>query len=237
MGTSFWRLDLGITSCYLLKAAEGYLLIDTAYAKDYRKFLRRLAALKISPKEIHTLLLTHHHDDHAGFAARLQAETGCRLIVHRKAVDPLGRGRAEDTLRPVNACTGAVLALFSLVHGEFSYPPLTVTVEDVVLAGDDHELLPGAGIAGSILCTPGHTADSLSVVLADGSAFVGDAAMNFLRFCGTRHRPIFVEDMEAVRASWDKLAAHGARRIYPAHGRPFPADRLALRGLRRRLDG
>jgi len=96
----------------------------------------------------------------------------------------------------------------------------------MVLTGDDETLLPRLGIAGKILATPGHSRDSLSVVLDDGRAFVGDVAMNFLRLTGVGHWPIYVEDLGEVASSWRKILDHGATSIYPSHGRPFAAREL-----------
>jgi len=95
-----------------------------------------------------------------------------------------------------------------------------------VVQGDEPDLLQEIGIDGVIFHTPGHSQDSISIVLADGSAFVGDAAMNFMRFFGTRYRPIYAEDYGKVYESWRKLIEHGASVIYTAHGAPFSADEL-----------
>ena len=77
--------------------------------------------------------------------------------------------------------------------------------------------------------TPGHTEDSISVLLSDGSAIVGDVAMNFLNICHTRHSPIYIQDFEEMYGSWKKLIEHGAKTIYPAHGKPFSAEELTLK--------
>ena len=53
--------------------------------------------------------------------------------------------------------------------------------------------------------------------------------MNFLRFTGVGHRPIFVENLDAVYKSWQRLIEAGARTIYPAHGKPFLAQELIRR--------
>jgi hypothetical protein len=50
--------------------------------------------------------------------------------------------------------------------------------------------------------------------------------MNFMRFFGTRYRPIYAEDYGKVYGSWRKLMEHGARVIYTADGAPFSADEL-----------
>ncbi|MGC9313436.1 MAG: MBL fold metallo-hydrolase [Sediminispirochaetaceae bacterium] len=231
---TFHPVNLGITTCYLLPAGEGYLLIDTGYEKDYPKFRRALTQLSIDPEEIRWLLLTHHHDDHAGFAARLIEETGCRLIVHADAVEPLARGESLETMEPVNGCIRAVFGLFSIFHGGFRYPPLSVNAADgrTVIIEADREIPDETGLSGRIITTPGHCGDSISVILDGGEAFVGDAAMNFLNFCRIHYRPIYVEDRQAVFRSWEKILDHGARMIYPAHGRPFPSGDL-VRSLKR----
>jgi len=221
------RVKLGWTQCYLLNCTGGYLLIDTDYSKYYRRFARELGNLGITLSDIKHLLLTHHHDDHAGFAAELVRSTGCQVIAHRHAVLPLSQGRSEGTDKPVNRRSRMALAVYTLSHKEFRFPPLTLTGNDVVIKGDNDGLLKEIGIDGVILHTPGHTRDSISVLLSDGSAFVGDAAMNFLRWTGMGHRPIVVEDIKIVYESWQKLRERGARVIYPSHGRPFPVTELA----------
>jgi hypothetical protein len=51
--------------------------------------------------------------------------------------------------------------------------------------------------------------------------------MNFLRFSGIRHRPIYVENIDDVFDGWRRVTEKGAKTIYPAHGSPFPARELS----------
>jgi hypothetical protein len=74
--------------------------------------------------------------------------------------------------------------------------------------------------------TPGHCVDHLAVVLESGEAFCGDAAASFLLLAGTRYCTVFMTDMNDAYRSWGKMLDAGARMIYPAHGRPFPAGKL-----------
>jgi len=65
------------------------------------------------------------------------------------------------------------------------------------------------GIAGEIVHTPGHSDDSVSLLLDDGSAFTGDLTPPTLAR----------EDaVRAVTASWRLLRERGATRVYPGHG-------------------
>ena len=172
------------------------------------------------------MLLTHHHDDHAGFAAKLAEETGCWIIVHEKALQPLKNGRSAETMKPLNRRVWFAFSLFRLLHRGFGYPSVTMSERDIVITGDNSTLLGELGIDGEILETPGHCSDSISVLLKDGSLFAGDVAMNFLKPCGLRYRPIYSEDLELVFQSWNKLKMKGARKVYPAHGGSFSIERL-----------
>ena len=73
---------------------------------------------------------------------------------------------------------------------------------------------------GVIVVDPG----SVSVLLDAGEAFVGDLAMNRFPLRFFPGLPIFADDLDAVTASWQLLLAQGARTVYPAHGKPFPAE-------------
>jgi glyoxylase-like metal-dependent hydrolase (beta-lactamase superfamily II) len=190
------------------------------------QFQKSIAKLGIDMLEIKYLLLTHHHDDHAGFASELVKKIGCRVIAHRNAVAPLKHGESEDTMKPVNRRVKFVFSLFTLFHRQFTFPPMIPGENDIVLMGDDFDLLKSIGVNGKILYTPGHSRDSISVLLSDGNAFVGDVAMNFLRLTGIGHQPIYVEDINTVYESWQRLIEQGAKVIYPAHGNPFSVREL-----------
>jgi hydroxyacylglutathione hydrolase len=228
-------VGIRMTRCFLIRCAGGYLMIDTNMPGTYDRFLKKLGGMGIDPADIRYLLLTHHHDDHVGFAAELLRDTGARVIVHESALPILRRGQAQNPFtkkgvapgRFLNPWTRYTMAFLSaLVQRGWGYPPVEVGDRDFVIKGDDPNLLRKIGVDGIILHTPGHTSDSISVVLFNGSAFVGDTAMNFMRLFGTRYRPIYAEDYDGVFESWRKLMAHGARVIYTAHGEPFSADEL-----------
>jgi len=218
-------VKLGFTNCYVVKCKGGYLLVDTSYPGMYKSFVRHLKKMNIDVTDIRYLLLTHHHDDHAGFAAELVKNTDARILVHRNGLPFLEKGESENTSQGVNPCVNILFWLFAVLH-KYTYPPLMPSRDDHIIDGDDFELLKRIGIDGAILHTPGHTEDSISVLLPDGSAIVGDAAMDFMNICRTRHRPIVVQDIGGVYRSWEKLAEHGAKEIYPAHGKPFGIQEL-----------
>ena len=223
------------TNCFLLRTRDGYLLIDTSYHDKYGLFIKELKKRDIKLEAIKYLLLTHHHCDHVGFAAEIVKNTGAKIIIHKNAVHHLKESQVIDPLsskngvKSLNLCVEILSEIYFKVKGyNFTYPPVTITEKDYVVEGDNYGILKEIGIDGIILSTPGHSDDSISIVLSDGRAFVGDTAMNFLNICHTKYRPIFVENFEKVYGSWRKIIEYGAKIIYPAHGKPFSAENLKL---------
>jgi glyoxylase-like metal-dependent hydrolase (beta-lactamase superfamily II) len=105
------------------------------------------------------------------------------------------------------------------------------TEEGRIFDGSSRRLPEETGLDGVLLHTPGHTSDSISLLLDDGRLFCGDLASNFLNWAGAHHATLFNENMEELYASWKAVLDAGARRVYPAHGAPFGA---AI--LRREID-
>ncbi|MBW1898655.1 MAG: MBL fold metallo-hydrolase [Deltaproteobacteria bacterium] len=218
-------IQTGFTNSYLIKAKDGYLLIDTSYYKEYDNFTDSLRNLGLELNDISYILLTHHHDDHSGFAARLVKNTDARLIVYKDSAAFLEQGTYSLEEKPLNVCVRFIIGAYGMFH-EFTYPPVPVRDVGYIVAGDDADLLKQIGIDGEIIHTPGHTNDSITVVLKDGKAFVGDAAMDLLNICMCEHRPIYINSEIKTFESWQKMKEHGARIIYSAHGSPFPIENL-----------
>jgi len=216
---------LSFTNVFLLECEEGYLLIDTSYNHTYPQFRRWLSQVGVELNEIGYILLTHHHDDHAGFLHSLIEDSEARLIAHEKAAPHLLEGAHHMDMEYLNACTEITLRLYSLFR-RHTYPSYRVRDDDILIRGDETQLLEEIGVDGEILCTPGHTDDSITLLMSNGDAFVGDAAMNFLGFCGIRYRPIVYKSIDEAYRSWERLIDGGAQTIYPSHGDPFKVEML-----------
>ena len=95
--------------------------------------------------------------------------------------------------------------------------------------GDDDWSLKDYGVAGKVVWTPGHTMGSVSVILDSGDALVGDLAMNMFPLTVRPGLPIFAVNEKALKRSWNRLLGMGVRTIWPAHGKPFPAEVMKRR--------
>ncbi len=227
----FIMLKGGLTNQYLLPCKGGYLQVEAGDEKDYKKFQGKLKKAGINPKEIHHLFLTHHHGDHAGFAASLRNDSGCRVIAHSEAKQPLAKGRNARVAG--GGFTSRRVLLMGFVMSKLKlglstrFPPLELEDGDILVEKDDDQLLRSLGIPGKILHTPGHSPDSVSILLDDGTCFCGDAAMSSMQWLGLRYCCTYMANMEESYRSWRKLIDAGARTLYPAHGRPFSPARLS----------
>ncbi len=223
-------IKLSQSNAYLLPYRDGYLQIDTGYEWDYPAYLKQLDKLGIELQKIRYLVLTHHHDDHAGFLNDLAGTAPLRIIAHKESAALLTKGTNDKSRGGgyVNHLIkfGAGIKMRLDPRWSLTFPPFTMREEDILLENDDNRLLFELGIAGQVLHTPGHCIDHLAVVLESGEAFCGDAAASFLLWAGTKYCTIFMTDMEKVYESWEKMLRAGARVIYPAHGKPFPAVQL-----------
>jgi hydroxyacylglutathione hydrolase len=198
-------LEEGFTNRCLLPCNEGYLLVEAGSAKEFSLFLRQLKERGITAEEIKYLFLTHHHEDHAGFTSSLRQASGCRIITHREASEPLQKGEPLRTRGGLVNRRVIVLTLYLLLKEvRLSFTPVELEETDILVEGDDNELLRSLGVPGKILHTPGHSPDSISLLLDDGSCFCGDAAMNNPAWLDTRCCCIFVSDIEEYYRSWQK---------------------------------
>ncbi|HLO16046.1 MAG TPA: MBL fold metallo-hydrolase [Anaerolineales bacterium] len=154
--------------------------MDTGYDRDHRIYRKNLAKAGIVIESIRYLLLTHHHDDHAGFLNELAQDTDLTIIAHKQADGLLQSGKNDKTRGGghINSFIKFVAELKMRFDPRWTltFPPFALRKKDILLAGDNAEVLRHLGIAGTILYIPGHCVDHLSLILDTGEAFCGDAA-------------------------------------------------------------
>ena len=210
-----------IMNTWLYPIEDGWVMIDTGYENSYASVLKKLQKMGINPEEVGYLFLTHAHDDHAGFLEEwMVRHPHTQVIAHKKAIHGLRKGQNRfdggcSTLGAFLFCQ--LMAL--LGNGDHRYPSLSEAhLARIITLNDGNLAQMETALNGKILFTPGHTEDSISL-LVDGNLFCGDAAMDGIP---SSHKiTIWVEDKVAFEKSWDVMLASRAKKIYPAHGNPF----------------
>lgn len=227
MNNQLIEISAGFTIHRLIPCTGGYLMVEAGSEKHFPQFLRELESKNIKPKQIRYLFITHHHEDHAGFTASLRKISGCRIIAHKEAARFMKKGKNANTGGGVINGRTIFVGLYLYLKGvRLNFTPVKFGEEDYIVDGDDNEVLRNLGVSGKILHTPGHSPDSISLLLDNGLCFCGDAAMGKINGLGNRYCCIYISDVNEYYRSWEKMIQEGATTIYPAHGSIFPSEKL-----------
>ncbi len=217
---AFQMIKVGVDKCFIIKH-ESTILVDGGMPGECNKFSEGLKDIGINPKEIKAIVITHCHWDHIGCTKEIKDMTGAKVAVQKNEKNILEKG--ELAMPPGVTRWGKIFG--ALVNRRSKKFPIEPCKADIVIGEEDYSL-EEFGIKGKIVFTPGHSPGSISVVLDSGDAFVGDMAMNGLPLTIGPNLPIFAEDMSLLKNSWKKLIDKGVKKIYPAHGKPFPVEKL-----------
>ncbi len=214
MSFTFHRIAVGICNCFLLRG-DRTILIDGGAMGGFPSFQRQLSELKVDPKEIELILLTHGHWDHITCLADIQKLTGAKIAVHKQDQFMVETGEPPfpDGVTPY----GKVMAWSAK---RILNPHLTPLKVDTVIPNAGMSLKE-YGIPGEVVYTPGHSQGHVSILLETGDAIIGDMAMNdwYLRL--TPGLPVLADDINKVVESWKKILPMGIKKVHPAHGMNF----------------
>ncbi|MBW9278420.1 MBL fold metallo-hydrolase [Bacteroides fragilis] len=215
------KITYNSTNYYLEPCNNGFLLIDAGWHGKGEVFKKELNLLGIKPEQIKYILLTHHHHDHVAIVQELKTLANAKLIVHESQIPYLKTGVTND--RYIRQYNWVLWLIDKLTKPfiKYKYPPISIDNSDIIIDTDINDsMLRSIGVSGKIILTPGHSSDSISVLLDNGTAYVGDVAMNMssMKLIGKIPFPIEAEDFEQVKLSMKKLINLGAIKFYPSHG-------------------
>lgn len=215
------KITYNSTNYYLEPCGNGFLLIDAGWHGKVEKFKNGLKMLGVKPDEIKYILLTHHHHDHVAIVQELKTITNAKLIVHKNQIPYLERGVTNTVdIKQYNRVL-RLIDRFTKPFIKYNYPPITINNYDTIMSDDINDnILRNIGVEGKIVSTPGHSNDSVSILLDNGTAYVGDLAMNIksMKRMSGMPLPIEAEDFEQVKFSIKNLIHLGANLFYPSHG-------------------
>lgn len=184
-------LNLGYdaTNFYLLEPETSGLLVDIGWPGTLPKLQNICKRKGLTFQKIKYLLVTHYHPDHAGLAQEMKNQ-GVKLIVIDIQLPFLPS--LSRFMKPAN-----------------QYVEISPDDNSIIKASASREFLKSIWIEGEIIATPGHSDDSVSLVLDEGSAFTGDLTP-----------PMAATDQarEQVEQSWAKIRALHVKTVYPGHG-------------------
>lgn len=176
------------TNYYAIDIENGKLLVDCGWPGTLSQFKKVLQRKGISIGEFKYLIVTHFHPDHAGLVQEFKNQ-GTKFVLPETQVESVRR--------------------FGDYFKGKSLPYLEVKETDNLnlRLEDSRRFLAGLGLNGELLHTPGHSDDSVTLILDEGYAFTGDLHPAFMNI-----------DDATTRASWHKIYQHKITRIFPGHG-------------------
>src|SRR5262245_66152378 len=93
VGDGIHRLTNGVVNVYLVEDAGRVTLVDAGAPGDWEVLVATLGSIGRTPKDVETVLLTHGHSDHTGFAERARSEAGAIVRIHEADVERATKGK------------------------------------------------------------------------------------------------------------------------------------------------
>lgn len=150
------ELKYGNTNTYLIKGKEKYILFDTDWAGTFERFCQAIKSIGIQIQDIEYLFLSHFHPDHMGIAGQL-AELGIKIVV-------------VDIQKNFVHFSDEIF----VKEKNKSFIPIDDAKVILISIDESRSFFEKLGIQGEIIETPGHSDDSVSIWLDDGTLLVGD---------------------------------------------------------------
>ncbi|MBN1953181.1 MAG: MBL fold metallo-hydrolase [Bacteroidales bacterium] len=216
-GYEIIQIPNGRSSCYLIRKAGMLILIDTGKKGRFKVIWDQVSRLK-GKQPLDLIIQTHTHYDHCQNTARIKEMESCKVMgseyeigFAKKGYTPLPRG--SYILTEIISWAGRIL-----LKGLFRHEPFET---DITLR--EEYMLKAPGFLIRILATPGHTRGSVSILVDDEIALVGDTMIGFIR--NTIFSPYADEPKEMIR-SWKKLLDTPCTLFLPGHGQQISRSLL-----------
>ena len=194
-------------AAFLVRGPDAPVLVETGPGSTLPVLLQALAKHGVTPADIHDVLVTHIHLDHAG-AAGWWARLGAMVHVHHIGAPHLIEpGRLLISARRIYGDE------MDQLWGEFLSAPATQ-----VHALQDGDIIMAGGLEFQAVDTPGHARHHMVFRLGD-QAFVGD--LGGVRRPGGVHVRLPTPPPEFDREAWlssiERARGLGLNRIYLTH--------------------
>ena len=214
------RIGSGVVNAYLVEDGGAITIVDAGAPAYWGDLPAELAAMGCSLEDVRSVVLTHGHSDHIGFAERIRRERQVPIRVH-EADAALARGEVPNPAKgggPVRPRPLLGFIWFSIRHGMLRIP----RIAEVSTFGDEATLdVPGSP---RVILVPGHTPGSAALHFAGHDAlFVGDALATYSVTTGTEGPRIapFCADATLAVESLGRLDGLEAGFVLPGHGQAW----------------
>ena len=204
-------IELDFVNAFLVKAKDGFVLIDTGMPYHWERLEAELIATGCLPSKLKLVIITHGDRDHIGNCAKLQEKYKAKIAMHEADAFI-----AEDGVflkRKVRTLAGRILILLSRLRRQKI--SLQKFKPDILVK--DGQDLEEYGFSAKIIHLPGHTKGSIGILTEEGDLFAGDTLTNSKK----PDIAIFVDNFQELKNSIEKLKKLNIKKVYPGHGKIF----------------
>jgi hydroxyacylglutathione hydrolase len=218
-GHSIFQVLNGRSNAFVVSNGSGHgLLVDTGRKNGREKLEKALDNLGIKGATLRAILLTHAHFDHVENCSEIKTRHNALTYAHHSEASYIASGDNAVIDGTLVFTRILVRALRNRMMKRLKYTP--VTIDHFV---HDRCDLSSLGFDAYIIHTPGHTAGSVSLIVGNEIAIVGDALFGV--FKGSVLPP-YGSDLSLMVKSWGSLLDTGASLFLPGHGTAINRDLL-----------
>ncbi|MFX0008659.1 MAG: MBL fold metallo-hydrolase [Promethearchaeota archaeon] len=214
------RIKLTYVNCYLVKAREGFVLIDSGYPSKLSSLEEELISEGVKPGNLTLIIITHGDFDHIGNCVYLRDKYKSKILMHSMEAKTVESGDMTYNRKAKTDKHSLFFRLISSFGGSEKYQGFS---PDLIVS--DNEDLTIYGFDAKIILIPGHTKGSIGVYTQEGNFFCGDLLKNYRK--PSLH--FFIDDMSSARESINTLINLGVKKIFPGHGKPFLMEEFLKR--------
>jgi glyoxylase-like metal-dependent hydrolase (beta-lactamase superfamily II) len=199
------EIKYGSTNTYLIKGTDGSVLFDTGWAGTLPAFCHAIGEAGEKVQDISFIMISHFHPDHMGIAQEIagMGPVICAADVQKEFIHSSDRILARDKKA----------GFIPIKDENIRFFPLE----------DSRAFLKEIGIEGVVCASPGHSDDSISLMLDSGELLVGDL------------NPLYELELHRgtqIETTWNMLLSMHPKKVYYGHA---PAADLKTNPLGRLL--
>lgn len=187
------ELKYSNTNTYLIEGCIGTVLFDTGWTGTFSAFCNTLGDNKKRIQDINYILISHFHPDHMGIAQEI-ADYGPVIVI------------TDFQKNYVHSSDGILTK-----DSKKRFEPIIDDNLKIISITNSRAFLKSVGINGELIDTPGHSDDSISLLLDEGFLFVGDL------------NPLYELELHKgtqIEESWNKLLSCKPNMIFYGHAKP-----------------
>jgi glyoxylase-like metal-dependent hydrolase (beta-lactamase superfamily II) len=208
----------GRSNSYFISTERLNILVDTGTESVYNKLMKNIGLLKLTKNKIALLILTHTHFDHCQSAYKIKEKEKCEIAMGKNEEE-----FAKNGYTALPKGTSSITRLISDLGNRIGKKQsgYKAFIPDILV--DEEFDLEDCGLNIKLIKTEGHSSGSISVIVDNEIAIVGDTMFGLFK---NSIYPPFADNPTEMINSWKKLINTDCNIFLPGHGKEISREIL-----------